>query len=97
MSYLLDVLAGAVLLGAAHLGVSWNELLVVEEMVGRVLLRVGNPVAPEALASALGKKGNLVLAPLLSGIIVSQSCAGWGAQAGWKADERNKQRAVPST
>ena len=76
LSYLLDVLAGAVLLGAAHLGVSWNELLVVEEMVGRVLLRVGNPVGPEALASALRKKGNLVLAPLLSGIIVSQSCAG---------------------
>ena len=62
LSYLLDVLAGAVLLGAAHLGVSWNELLVVEEMVARVLLRVGNPVAPEALASALEKRENLVLA-----------------------------------
>ena len=57
------MLAGAVLLGAAHVGVSWNKLLVVEEMVARVLLRVGNPVGPEALASALGKKGNLVLAP----------------------------------
>ena len=76
MSYLLDVLAGAVLLGAAHLGVSWNELLVVEEMVARVLLRVGNPVAPEALASALEKREILVFSPLLSGIIVSQSCAG---------------------
>ena len=59
LSYLLDVLAGAVLLGAAHLGVSWNELLVVEEMIGRVLLRVGNPVAPEALARALWRKGKI--------------------------------------
>ena len=63
MSHLLEVLAGAVLLGAAHVGVSRDQLLEVEKVVvgARILGFVRVPT--EALAGALRKSESIVLAP----------------------------------
>ena len=62
-SHLLEVLAGAVLLGAAHVGVSRDQLLEVEKVVvgARILGFVRVPT--EALAGALRKSESIVLAP----------------------------------
>ena len=66
-SHLLEVLAGAVLLGAAHVGVSRDQLLEVEKVVEKVVVGariLGFVRVPtEALAGALRKSESIVLAP----------------------------------
>ena len=62
-SHLLEVLAGAVLLGAAHVGVSRDQLLEVEKVVVGARFLGFVRVPTEALAGALRKSESIVLAP----------------------------------